>query len=377
MISLSPREKILYRFVMGDRVYQRWYGRFLSFGLDYGRLRRVVSRVDDWFHWCGEWTKEGDFLEEKAEQAWVEGYHVQAKALLQEAVACYHIGQHIFFIDSRQKEQTQERARACYVKALSLEGEDHEPMRVEIPFRHTSIPGYLWRSGLSKAPLVIFVNGMDNIKEVEGHAQGRLYSRQGLNFFTFDGPGQGEMWSTMKFDGREYRFAMSAILDWFEERKLPGIDLEAVAFMGFSLGGYLAPMAAAYDPRVRCVVGNSGIMFIGGRKGLARLNPIWQRGVTYMTGCDTLDEAVGSFDWDIEEAPRLKVPILFYHSGKDEVMPTPSLHAEKLMRWAEGPKTLRFIEDAEHCTQNHLDEVFPEIIDWLQREFRMRRPAQL
>ena len=41
--------------------------------------------------------------------------------------------------------------------------------------------------------------GMDNIKEAENHFFGRRMVDAGLNFFAFDGPGQGEMWSSMKF----------------------------------------------------------------------------------------------------------------------------------------------------------------------------------
>ncbi|MEY8356398.1 dienelactone hydrolase family protein [Lachnospiraceae bacterium 54-53] len=229
------------------------------------------------------------------------------------------------------------------------------------------IPGYLRLSEVPDSPLIIFVNGMDNIKEAEGNSQGKLFQQNGFNFFTFDGPGQGEMWQYMKFVVKVYPKAVSAIIDWFEQHQSFGIDMERIALSGFSLGGYLAPMCAAQDDRVKCVVGNSGLTFIGGQEGLKKLNPIWQRGVTYMTGCDTLEQAISQFDWDIERDPALKAPLLFYHAGRDEVMPEPKLQADKIMRWARGDKTLKFYEEAEHCTQDYLDEVFPEIIDWFHK----------
>ena len=85
---------------------------------------------------------------------------------------------------------------------------------------------------------------------------------------------------------KEYHKAVSAIIDWFEKQQMYNVDIEKIALVGFSLGGYLAPMCAANDKRVKCVVGNSGLVYIGGLTGLKRLNPIWQRGVTYMTGCE-------------------------------------------------------------------------------------------
>ncbi len=372
MIKLSLKEKFAFRFIFSEKkVYHRWYGRFLSFGIDYGRLRRVVARVHNWLEWCNEWTKEGDKVYKKAEEAIKDGYEVKARALYHEAVGCYHAGQHIFFIDSNQKETTQEKARISYKKAIGLYDEQERPIRIEIPFNGIKIPGYLRLSAIPNKPLLIFVNGMDNIKEAEGHSQGTLFKQHGFNHFTFDGPGQGELWKDMKFDGKEYYKVVSTIIDWFQEQQMYEIDLEKIALVGFSLGGYLAPMCAAHDERVKCVVGNSGLVYIGGLKGLKELNPIWQRGVTYMTGCETLAESVRKFDWDIEEEPNLKAPLLFYHAGKDEVMPSPKIHAEKIMRWAKGEKTLKYYENGEHCTQNYLDEVFPEIIDWFKKKFEI------
>ncbi len=369
MVKLSLKERFAFKFIFSEkRIYHKWYGRFLFLGIDYGRLRRVVKRVSNWLQWCEEWTKEGDQVYETAAQALAEGYEFKARTLFHEAVACYHIGQHVFFIDSNQKEKTQEKARISYKKAISLYDDKERPIEIEIPFNGVKIRGYLRLSGIPNSPLMIFINGMDNIKEAEGHWFGSLFKQHGFNFFTFDGPGQGELWKDMKFDAQEYPKAVSAIIDWFEQQQMDAIDLGKIALVGFSLGGYLAPVSAAYDNRVKCTVGNSGMVYIGGLDGLKQLNPIWRRGVAYMTGCETLAGAAGKFDYDIENAPNLQIPLLFYHAGRDEVMPSPKIHAEKIMRWAQGEKTLRFYKDAEHCTMDYLDEVFPEIIDWFKKK---------
>lgn len=51
-------------------------------------------------------------------------------------------------------------------------------------------------------------------------------------------------------------------------------------------------------------------------------------------------------------------------------MPEPKTHADKMMNWAKGDATLKYMEDAEHCTMNYLDEVFPEILDWFEMHLR-------
>jgi dienelactone hydrolase len=62
------------------------------------------------------------------------------------------------------------------------------------------------------------------------------------------------------------------------------MNLDKIATLGFSLGGHLAPLAAAHDKRICRTVGNSGFAQIGGLSGARKLNPIWQRGVNFMTG---------------------------------------------------------------------------------------------
>ena len=369
MKELTIKEKIAFNFIFNEkRVYHRWYGRWFVFGLDYGRLKRVIPRISNWFHWCREWDKEGMNVEKMADDACAAQNTYSAMILYHQAVACYHIGQHIFFIDPEQKQATQEKARRCYQKALALYPDDQRPQRVEIPYHNTHIPGYLHMTHQQHAPLVIYVNGMDNIKEAENHFFGQALSKNGFNFLAFDGPGQAELWKDVKFDLNYYE-SVSTIIDWlFEHNEQYKINLEKIATVGFSLGGHLAPLSAAHDKRICCTVGNSGFAQIGGIEGAKKLNPIWQRGINFMTGFDNFEEAVQHFDLDITKAPALECPLLFFHAGHDEVMPTPKKQADTFMAWAKGEKELKYYPEAEHCTVDRLDEVFPYIVDWLKKQ---------
>lgn len=366
MNGLTLKERFAFRYIFNEnRVYRRWYGRFLTFGTDYGRIQRVIPCIRNWFQWCAEWVKEGEHLDILGEEALSKGNVTSATALFHQAVACYHIGQHLFFIDAVQKQEAQRKARASYQKAIALYPENKRPIRIEIPFEDVTIPGYLRLTGVPGHPLVIYVNGMDNIKEAENHHLGTGIIENGMNFFMFDGPGQGEMWEQMKFR-MDYEKVLSTIIDWFEQHNQFDLDLTKIATLGFSLGGYLSPLCAAHDQRICCTVGNSGFAKIGGIAGAKRLNPIWQRGVMYLTGCETFEEAVPHFNLDITKAPPLDRPLLFFHAGQDEVMPSPKQQAETFMKWAKGEKELKYYPNAEHCTVNYLDEVFPYIIDWLK-----------
>jgi hypothetical protein len=90
---LTLKEQFAFRFIFNERrVYRRWYGRFFVFGIDHGRLHRMVGRIRNWFPWCEEWSREGGKLKEKAEEALEKGNRTLATALFHETVACYHIG---------------------------------------------------------------------------------------------------------------------------------------------------------------------------------------------------------------------------------------------------------------------------------------------
>ncbi len=367
MEKLSLKEQIVFSFVFNEkRVYRHWYTRFLICGVDLERIRRVVGRIKNWYRWCSEWSKEAEFLENLAENALLNDNRHSARRLFHEAAGCFHVGQHFFYIDPDQKNEAQERVRVNYKKALELYDENQRPARVEIPFRGTVIPGYLRIVYQQKRPLVILINGMDNLKEVENHYFGNQLLDAGFNVFTFDGPGQGEMWRSMKFIP-DYEKAVSAIIDWFHNQNKYNIDIGKIGTIGMSLGGYLSPLAAAFDKRICCAVGNGGPAHLRHFSNEKRINPILLKGLPYLTGAKNYKESLARMDIDVRKAPPMDRPLLIFHSGKDKLIPNPKEHADYFMEWAVGEKELKYYPDGEHICANYLDEVIPYTIDWLTK----------
>jgi hypothetical protein len=136
MEKLSLKERIVFSFIFNEkRVYQYWYTRFLICGVD-------LERIKNWYEWCSEWSKEGESLEHLAHDSLSKGNTYTARWLFHEAAGCFHIGQHFFYIDHRQKNESQEKVRVNYRKVLDLYDDRTKPVRIEIPFRKTIIPGY-------------------------------------------------------------------------------------------------------------------------------------------------------------------------------------------------------------------------------------------
>ncbi len=370
MERLSLIEKVFYRFILSENlVYRHWYTRFLTCGVDLARIQRVISRVKNFYGWCSEWANEGEMLHEMAESAFSAGNDHLARCLFHEAAGCFHIGQHIFFIDLQQKQRSQERARQCYERAIALYDEPERPLRLEIPFRNTVIPSYLRLASQPDRPLIIHISGLDNIKEVENHHMGSLIVSAGFNFLAFDGPGQGEMRPHMKMIP-DYEEAVSAIIDWFEHNNVYGVDLMRIGASGWSFGGYLAPRAAAFDKRISCSIGNGGVGFINA-KMVKKVNPIWARDLLYVTGFKTVAEAQEAWKTiDIRKAPTLSRPLLVFHGGRDVVVPNPREQADYILNWASGEKELKWYPDGEHCCANYFDEVIPYSIDWFRKHLK-------
>jgi dienelactone hydrolase len=351
-------------------VYKHWYTRYLNSGVNLGRIRRVVSRVKTWYSWCSEWSKEGELLEELAIKALKKGDTYSARIFFHEAAGCYHIGQHFFYIAPVQKVQAEERLRRNYQKAISLYEEDQRPIKLDIPFRGISLPGYLRLTNSPNTPLIIFISGMDNLKEIELHHYGNLFRDAGFNTFAFDGPGQGEVWDQIKFTA-DFETAVSAIIDWFEENNSYDIDLKRIATVGWSLGGYLSPRAAAFEKRINCAIGSGGPAHFRDISNKRKVNPILLSGIPHIAGVDNYEDALKLIDIDITTAPPMERPLLIFHSGEDKLIPNGKEHAETFMEWAIGDIELKFYPDGQHVCANYLDETDAYMIDWLKRNLVM------
>lgn len=365
-IKLTTREKIFYRLVCNEqRVYRHWYSRFILSGVELDRARRVVARTRSWFDWCDQWMDEGNHVLDLADESLRKGAFHTARRLFHEAAGCYHVGQHFFYVDPETKGRTYAHIAPAYAQALGLYDETERPRPISVPFRGCTIPGYLTLRPEAGRPLVVLVNGMDNLKETEIHTISREFFRAGFNTLAFDGPGQGEMHGTMPMVC-DYHCATSAMIDWLESGSMgESIDLSRIGAVGFSMGGYLAPVSAANDPRISCVAASGGPASLDLLPGARSVNPILYRCLPHATWQTDYEEARRTLAFDVRNSPALEAPLLLFMSGADRLIPDGHKHAEVFMNWAKGEKRLAFYEKAEHVCADYLDEMLPRMVDWM------------
>lgn len=127
------------------------------------------------------------------------------------------------------------------VAARSLEREE-----CDVPYGDASLPAVRFPAKGKKRDTIVFHGGFDSYME-EFFVFGPEFARLGYEFIVFEGPGQG---AALRRGGltmsSEWEHPVAAILDHFK--------VTACTLIGVSLGGYLAPRAAAYDTRIQRVV---------------------------------------------------------------------------------------------------------------------------
>lgn len=245
---------------------QFWFETLRMFGADeygggcFGEVMAVSSRITagDYDSWYREWNAMADRVAEEGQRQLAAHHRVSARDSYLRACNYYRASE--FFLHARPQDprvsRAFERSVACYRTAAALFKPAIEP--VEIPYEGTKLPGYLHRSGDGTRPLLILHTGFDGAAEEKHWSGARAAVERGYHVLCFDGPGQS---GPLHREGLVFRFdwekVVTPVVDF--ALTLPGIDHNRIALRGESLGGYLAPRAAAFEHRLAAVIANGGV----------------------------------------------------------------------------------------------------------------------
>ena len=133
---------------------------------------------------------------------------------------------------------------------------------MEIPYEGTTLPGYLHHAERSARPLLIMHTGFDGSAEEMHWSGARAAVERGFNVLAFDGPGQfGPIHRQGLTFRPDWEHVVTPVVDFALEQT--GVDPRRIALMGISLGGELAPRAAAFEPRLAALIANDGVYDFG------------------------------------------------------------------------------------------------------------------
>jgi len=230
-----------------------WGSRMIANGVDYNDFRRVTSSLERWDDWLDAWKATADGHREDAERAREAGHDLTAGEAYVRAAVCYHFAKFVWVLDTERNRAATEQAIAALAAGHALL--DPTAERVEAPLDGARIAANLRRPrDVERPPLIVLIAGLDSTKEEFFHWE-RVFLERGMATVSLDGPGQGE--SGFALDIRpDYEVAVSALLDALGGRD--DVDLDRIGAAGVSMGGYYAPRAAAFEPRIKAVAGVSG-----------------------------------------------------------------------------------------------------------------------
>jgi pimeloyl-ACP methyl ester carboxylesterase len=346
-----------------EQAAAHWSHRMVANGVPLADFQDVTGKITSWSEWCRSWTLRGEVHEALGRAALDEGRTISAAEHLSTAAACYHFAKFLFVEDREQMRAAHDRAVGC--RTLALSHLDPPGERVAIPYEGRLLWGNLRKPlGVARPPVVVMAMGLDSAKE-EMHSNEGVFLLRGMATLAFDGPGQGEAEYDLPICP-EYERPVAAVIDWIEGRG--DLDATRVGLWGVSLGGYYAPRAAAFEPRVRGVIALTGpFNFV---EAFGRAPELTRSVFVARTFSRTEDEALAvAARMDLTGvAGRIRCPIHIVGGRLDRVVPPD--HAEKLARAVSGPVTMTMVEDGTHVANNRPYKYRPQTGDWMARILR-------
>jgi alpha-beta hydrolase superfamily lysophospholipase len=217
-----------------------------------------INRSDPW-SWPREWLATAERVRATAAGCLTRGHKLSAGEAYMRAAAYYRAAliHHPEPTDAGVA-ATALQADACFTRGLELQGLPAEPVR--IPYEGTTLPGVFWRSPNvgRQAPVLIVHQGRDAWPEDTMHvATGAI--KRGYHCLMVHCPGQG---LAIRVQGLPFRpdweKVITPVVDF--ALRCPDVATDSIILMGLSMGGALAPRAAAFEKRIKICIANPGVL---------------------------------------------------------------------------------------------------------------------
>jgi dienelactone hydrolase len=228
---------------------------------DIGECLATASRIDDGDvdSWHREWLRTADRACGGADTSAAGGHAVSARGAYLRASNYYRAAE--FFLhedpDDPRILATWGASRDAFTRAAALL--PHPAEAIEIPYEGTTLAGHFYQPDDLSAPrrTVIFHGGLDSTLEELYPAAAAAAVARGYNCLTFTGPGQGRAIREQRLRFRpDWERVVTPVIDYALARA--EVDATRIALLGWSLGGYLAPRAAAFERRLAALIAWDG-----------------------------------------------------------------------------------------------------------------------
>ena len=231
-------------------------------GADIGEVITTAARITpgDTESWYREWRALADRIAAIADECAADGHTVSANSAYLRASNYYRTAE--FFL----RDDPWNDPRAADTSARAIETFRSAPeirahwTRVGIPYEGIELEGYYLNvSGDEPGPTLLAHGGYDSTVEEMFFAVGEAARQHGWNCLIFEGPGQGSALRLHKLPFRhDWEAVVTPVVDF--ALNLRGVDPDRIALLGMSMGGYLAPRAAAFEHRIAACIAYDGVL---------------------------------------------------------------------------------------------------------------------
>jgi dienelactone hydrolase len=336
-----------------------WAPRFIQAGVDYNDFLTTTARVDTWDQWLGAWCDTAEKHVALAREAEERGHRRSAGEGFARAAVCFHFAKFVWVLDAERSRAAADRAVESMRKAHELLGTGAKRIEASLDGGHV-VANLRVPAAEDRPPLVVLIPGLDSTKE-EFMRLEDVFLERGMATASLDGPGQGESGYELPIRP-DYEVAVAALLDSLDGRR---VDLDRIGALGVSLGGYYAPRAAAFEPRLKAVAGLSGPYSFGAIwDGLPPLTR--ETFITKSFSADEPEAREKATALDLAGvAERLEKPYLAITGKLDRLIPWEQ--TERGAREAPGG-TFVLHEDGNHGCANVPYKTRPLVADWMREQ---------
>ena len=322
------------------------------------------------------WLEMADRLVELGEEDEAGGHNRSASHKYRRATAYYLTAERMQSRDYGPRKKAYQTMLDTMERAISVGGLNCE--RVDIPYGDTSFPGLFVKGhGEGPHPCMVFCNGLDSVKEMIYLSVREEFAVRGISCLMIDHPGVGE---ALRLKGLcaipdSERWAGAAV-DYLETRA--DVNSDRIGMMGWSLGGYYAPRAAAFEKRFKLCVA-WGANHNWGEMQTRRLdnegdNPVphyWDH-VMWVWGQDNMDDfmAFTSQVSLVGVVEKITVPFLITHGANDRQIPIEYAHQSYEAAVNSPQRELKLFTEreggVEHVSADNMEPVLSYIVDWVE-----------
>jgi pimeloyl-ACP methyl ester carboxylesterase len=227
-----------------------------------GACLSIADRVQDGdpSSWVDAFTKLAAWQEKDAKERAAKGHFVSARAQLFHACNSYRAAEYYTSCRDARHRELGLKSRACFTEAMNYVRHTFE--EAMLPYNAIKLPVYVMAPSpqVERRKTLIIVSGFDGTLEEEYFMRGYAALEREYNIVHAAGPGQVDVFRFYPntYFEPDYEKPLKTVIDFLAER--PEVDMERLAILGISFGGYFATRATAHEPRIKVLIANSPVL---------------------------------------------------------------------------------------------------------------------